>query len=142
MAGRCPVCSAPGSLDTRLRYAVTRSVKVPQASRALDGLTNPSFSTREPLDCVDRLLPLTVPVSAEDKLQGQRSRELSMPGYSRADQLRCLASIQALDCSESVMPAPTANHLRGIAVAVVRDWLAAATLEFTDKRVPIHHRFP
>jgi hypothetical protein len=35
-------CSAPGSLDTRLRYAATRIVKV---SRARDGLTKPSFST-------------------------------------------------------------------------------------------------
>jgi hypothetical protein len=35
-------CSAPSSLDTRLRYAATRSVKL---SRARDGLTKPSFST-------------------------------------------------------------------------------------------------
>ena len=36
-----PYCSAPGSLDTRLRYAATLLVKF---SRALDGLTKPSFS--------------------------------------------------------------------------------------------------
>jgi hypothetical protein len=35
-------CIAPGFLDTRLRYAATRSVK---CSRARDGLTKPSFST-------------------------------------------------------------------------------------------------